>query len=109
MTKQPVCGPILRPAITKFRSDRDTAPVRIREPSLRQLDYRSLDTTAASVSFSGLPMHTPAPLDPRRNDAACLLDAVRLVAAQAVLVGHGISFFKVYQTLDYPAAPYMQN
>src|SRR5262249_40608034 len=59
--------------------------------------------------FSGLPMHTPAPLDPRRNDAACLLDAVRLVAAQAVLVGHGISFFKVYQTLDYPAAPYMQN
>jgi peptidoglycan/LPS O-acetylase OafA/YrhL len=37
------------------------------------------------------------------------LDAVRMVAAQAVVIGHGISFFELAPWLEEPRFPYIQN
>ncbi len=37
------------------------------------------------------------------------LDGIRAIAAQAVVVGHAISFFQVLPRLQPPFAPYMQN
>lgn len=48
-------------------------------------------------------------LDPQRNDTSTTLDLVRFLAAFAVLLGHGISFFGVAKSLQPPSAVYMQN
>jgi peptidoglycan/LPS O-acetylase OafA/YrhL len=47
--------------------------------------------------------------DLRSTQASPLLDLVRLAAAQAVCVGHAISFFGVLPGLQPPHAPYLQN
>jgi peptidoglycan/LPS O-acetylase OafA/YrhL len=41
--------------------------------------------------------------------ASIVLDAIRAVAAQAVVIGHAISFFRVWPWAQPPQAPYMQN
>lgn len=51
------------------------------------------------------PIHILAP----DTDPSIVLDLVRWVAAQAVCVGHAISFFGVAPGWRAPAAPYMQN
>lgn len=54
-------------------------------------------------------MHPPLALAPRHNDAATLLDGIRVAASQLVLVGHAIAFFRVCPALNWPRVPYMQN
>lgn len=48
-------------------------------------------------------------LDPEQNDTSTTLDLIRFLAAFAVLLGHGISFFGVAKSLQPPSAVYMQN
>ena len=48
-------------------------------------------------------------LDPSANDTSVTLDLLRFCAAQAVCVGHSISFFGVADRLRPPMAPNMQN
>jgi peptidoglycan/LPS O-acetylase OafA/YrhL len=45
----------------------------------------------------------------RKSAASHLLDLIRFTAAQAVCIGHAISFFGVAPWLQPPYAPYMQN
>ncbi|HUP95136.1 MAG TPA: acyltransferase [Burkholderiales bacterium] len=47
--------------------------------------------------------------DLRHSSASQLLDLTRFLAAQAVVIGHAISFFGVAPWLQPPHAPYMQN
>lgn len=47
--------------------------------------------------------------DLRHTQASPLLDLIRLAAAQAVCVGHAISFFSVINWLQPPHMPYLQN
>ena len=47
--------------------------------------------------------------DLRHTSASHLLDLTRALAAQAVVVGHAVSFFGVAPWLQPPHAPYMQN
>lgn len=42
-------------------------------------------------------------------DASVVLDIIRIFAAQAVLVGHSLSFLQIFPHLQPPYAPYMQN
>lgn len=44
-----------------------------------------------------------------QNDTSVTLDLLRLIAAQAVCVGHAFSFFDVANYARPPFAPYMQN
>lgn len=48
-------------------------------------------------------------LKPRKNDTSTLLDALRVVASLAVLIGHAISFFQVAPGFRPPHFPYIQN
>lgn len=48
-------------------------------------------------------------LDPRQNDTSLFLDLCRYVAAQAVCVGHAVSFFALQDTLHLRHVPYIQN
>lgn len=54
------------------------------------------------------PKKSPHILAPE-TDPSTVLDLVRWMAAQAVCVGHAISFFGVAADWRAPAAPYMQN
>jgi peptidoglycan/LPS O-acetylase OafA/YrhL len=49
------------------------------------------------------------PVDLRATQASALLDLIRLSAAQAVCVGHAISFFGVAKTFQPPNFPWIQN
>jgi peptidoglycan/LPS O-acetylase OafA/YrhL len=48
-------------------------------------------------------------LDRKTNDTSIALDALRAVAAQAVCVGHGFTFFSVAEWLRPPHFPFIQN
>ena len=48
-------------------------------------------------------------LDRKTNDTSIALDALRAIAAQAVCVGHGFSFFGVADWLRPPRFPFIQN
>lgn len=48
-------------------------------------------------------------LDHRQNDTSFCLDLCRYLAAQAVCVGHAISFFGVAKSIQPPRFPYIQN
>src|SRR5690242_15486371 len=48
-------------------------------------------------------------LDRGSPDTSVALDALRPLAAQMVLVGHGLVFFSVGNWLKPPASPYIQN
>lgn len=54
-------------------------------------------------------MNTELSLRPDANDASFWLDVVRFVAAEAVVIGHGVSIFRVYGFLDFPSVPYIQS
>jgi peptidoglycan/LPS O-acetylase OafA/YrhL len=43
------------------------------------------------------------------ENSSLALDVVRALASQAVLVGHGISYFAIWPFLQPPAIPYIQN
>lgn len=51
----------------------------------------------------------PAVLDPALNDTSVCLNLLRFAAAQAVCVGHAISFFKIAPGFQPPQFPYIQN
>lgn len=48
-------------------------------------------------------------LNSKNNDTSAILDFLRFFAAQLVCVGHAISFFGIFENLQPPYAPYMQN
>jgi peptidoglycan/LPS O-acetylase OafA/YrhL len=51
----------------------------------------------------------PMTTDLRASSASLALDLIRLVAAQAVVVGHAIAFFGVAKALQPPNSVYLQN